>query len=348
MRYILTFIILALGVSCITYAPITCAGNPEKPVRSFPRLPASFREAHFQKVQQGFEARTQKFLKNNSFTPWVANRPKAEIMEEFKKVLSWRFNCWYVSPGEDTLESREEFAITQALLLAGNYRRPHLLAFQYNNTDPSYNSSTIVLNGFRFLALEAPTEKTVTAFFNLLHNYHVKGLVRLTPSYEQHMEKSYPYWEGRNVSVPSAEGFSDKQNTAKNYLQIPLETEESKPVPYRIQYYSTDTWIDNHGFNAKDLLELILQVKNQQEASSLIAVHCNAGVGRTGTFIAGYLLLQEIDRQIANGVAVKDINVSIEKVVKQLSLQRFYMVAQPEQYVTLYRLLDLYLEKRDL
>ena len=76
----------------------------------------------------------------------------------------------------------------------------------------------------------------------------------------------------------------------------------------------------------------------------MVGVHCRAGVGRTGLFLAAYALIRDIDQQIANGARVDDVRVSVDKVVWELSLQRTFMVTHFSQYTALYQLVNSYTE----
>jgi protein tyrosine phosphatase len=305
---------------------------------AFPSLPQQHRDNHFKAVQTGFEERSNLFLKGKQYHPWQFNRPDTEIIEEFKTLDEWRFHTWYSDITRDVLISRPDFMIAQDLLEKGYFfKRPHLIAFDYNNTDNTFNSSSIVLNGYRFLALEAPKLPTLGNFFRLLQNHRVTQLVRLTSAEENGEEKSYPYWPG------NVEENSKKQTL----LNIPFHSEGLKNSKYNyvLKYYPLESWKDNRGIDPSILLNLIEKVrKDYDPENGLLACHCTGGVGRTGTFIAGFLLLQEIDRQIAAGISIDALNISIEKIVTQLALQRVHMVAKPAQYVTLYRLVDLYVK----
>jgi len=302
-------------------------------IRSFPSLPIHEREAKFQAVQKGFEERSNLFLKGKHFQNWSANRNQKEIFEEFKRIEEWRNHSWYAEGAGELLISRIDFMVAQDLLDKGYYRHPNIIAFQYNQTDGSYNSSTIVLNGQRFLALEGPTAKNLSQFFKLLQNFQVTQLVRLTPSISNGEQQSYPYWQERIKTDPK---------TKAQFINIPLAGIQNS---FPIRYYSTESWQDSGGMDPLALLKLIQSVrKDVDPENGLLACHCSSGVGRTGSFIAGFVLLQEIDRQIAAGVKLEELDISIEKIVMQLSIQRFQMVAKPEQYLTLYRLVDSYIK----
>jgi len=305
------------------------ASIPE-PALSLPTLPQQHIETRFQAIQQSFEQRAVLFLKGKPFRPWRANKSRKEILEEFEQINDWRFHSWYVDPTANILISRMDFMVAQDLLEKGLYRKPALIAFQYNQTDGSYNSSTIVLNGFKFLALESPNAKTARNFLTILQNYRVNQLVRLASSSEN--ANSYAYWAGK---------LRTNAKTRETYLNIPQDT--GGPA-YSLRYYATETWADNQGMDPQQLLRLIQAVRGHYDANGLIACHSTNGAGRTGTFLAGFLLLSEIDRQIAAGVSKNALDVSIEKIVMQLSLQRPYLVRKAEQYYTLYRLVDLYIK----
>ncbi|XP_072270096.1 receptor-type tyrosine-protein phosphatase kappa-like [Pyxicephalus adspersus] len=88
-------------------------------------------------------------------------------------------------------------------------------------------------------------------------------------------------------------------------------------------------WPD-HGIprNTSDLVQLIeLMNKCNTPGSGPIIVHCSAGIGRTGTFIALDILLK-----MAN--AVKKVNVY--NCVSEMRKKRLKMVQEKEQYIFLY------------
>lgn len=48
---------------------------------------------------------------------------------------------------------------------------------------------------------------------------------------------------------------------------------------------------------------MVEELRKSYKLSDIVAVHCNAGVGRTWTFIAAFLLIDDINKQLAAGVS---------------------------------------------
>ena len=67
-------------------------------------------------------------------------------------------------------------------------------------------------------------------------------------------------------------------------------------------------------------------------------VHCSAGVGRSGTFIA---LNELVDAAMADGAAISGGAVDVVGVVQRLRQDRMKMVQTEEQLSFIYRVLPL-------
>lgn len=294
-------------------------------------------DAQFNKIKRGVQLRSNLVLKNTTFLPWKYNRSEHTIREEYEALNNWRRNVWYKDPESKNPIENKRFIISPALLATKQFRYPELIAFQYNQSDSTYNASTIFLNNFKFFATEGPSSDSVQYFLNFLYKHKVTHLVRLSASHENNIEKCYPYWIGK-IEIDK------KANQTRLKIALPSTSKSSQLL--NVSYHATDNWFDGEGYDPKELLKLILEVKKTTNSTSLIACHCHGGAGRTGTFIAGFILIDEIDRQLAKKIPRHQLNLSVEKIVKQLSLQRFYLVSKPEQYITLYRLVDYYVKKR--
>lgn len=93
--------------------------------------------------------------------------------------------------------------------------------------------------------------------------------------------------------------------------------------------------IDIEKTKSKFSFELGSSVKKDEVMESLVTVHCSAGIGRTGCFLA-----------ILNGIhqLQSNYNVDILAIVCSLRLNRGGMVQTAEQYELIHRVLSLYAE----
>ena len=79
---------------------------------------------------------------------------------------------------------------------------------------------------------------------------------------------------------------------------------------------------------------------NEYSQNCPVVVHCSAGVGRTGTFLSIYNLLDEIEKKKNNQI----IQFAIFNVVRKLKEMRMYLVQNDLQYYFVYLFIDIYLQ----
>ena len=282
-------------------------------------------------AERGFQMRWELFEREHApFALWQKDWTEAELKRSFENLTEERFGVYF----EDAPKRYgwKEVPKSTELYQSGsvaNMRVPSIVTFAYNLASPQFNATIVSIGGLRFLAMEAPSERNVNDFFGVLDDYEVTDLVRLTPIYEKKKQRDccIPYWEGKIDSHPKTGGST---------LHITEKRE--------INYFPTDCWENHMGNDPKRLLAQIKAVSSAPTSDEkMIGVHCRLGVGRTGTFIAAYALIHAIDEQLERGVLPENIEISIEKMVWELSLQRPFLVAHYDQYKTLYELVDLYL-----
>ncbi|HSX26490.1 MAG TPA: tyrosine-protein phosphatase [Chlamydiales bacterium] len=253
-------------------------------------------------LQEKVESRWRAFQKGRQFKGFEAGKSDAALEDEFENIEKTRRFIWTTAGYE----------IAEHLILNDLVRAAGTEAFAYNNTVPYYNASTIYLGDKPYIACEGPRSKDVPNFFKLLTTHRVTHLVRLTGSYEGEEKKCHPYWEGLLssdvLSIPTGSGV------------------------YPIHAFAMAHWKDRQGVDPGELLDLVIRVRRElSAANTLLAVHCSAGVGRTGTFLAALAVVEAIEQKTP---------FSIEEIVYRLSLQRIQSVSKESQYITLHRLAE--------
>ena len=125
-------------------------------------------------------------------------------------------------------------------------------------------------------------------------------------------------------------------NTAIRKLLLTFGDEQR--VVWHLLFCGWPDFAVPEGENCEGLLKLIeLSVKKNHVPKNPRIIHCSAGVGRSGTFIA----LEYLLRQLKSGAVseAKDEEDMVHEVVNRLREQRMSMVQGDAQYSYLYRVL---------
>ncbi|XP_058466435.1 receptor-type tyrosine-protein phosphatase F [Malaya genurostris] len=182
-----------------------------------------------------------------------------------------------------------------------------------------------------YIATQGPKKETGFDFWRMILQYDVESIVMLTQTVENDKIKCYQYFPIFNQQV----NFRDirvkcTQELNLTFYQKRLMIVTRGKVSRAVFHYHFLVWPD-HGCPATptDLIKFIKIIRSERNNLALpVVVHCSAGVGRTGTFIALDIILQRIQQE-------KKIN--IYDTVKQLRRQRVKMVQTGEQYDFLYK-----------
>lgn len=238
------------------------------------------------------------------------------LAEEFCNLYDMRLSAW-----RDL-----SYFVT---ILQSYSRYPDILpAFRYNAVSETYNASVVQLSSGFHLASQAPRvdDEDLQKFYQILKEFKVTHIVRLTRTHDIHGEKCADYWTK----------FRKPTNPA---CQLPYLLLDEADQEFKISLIEDlECWPDDRGIDPVQLLEVVAKVRDilRQDSKSRLLVHCSAGVGRTGTFLAALEIVNAIDEQKP---------FSIKQIVFRLSLQRAHSVMTPQQYETLYELARIYQEQ---
>ncbi|XP_067679833.1 receptor-type tyrosine-protein phosphatase epsilon-like [Haliotis asinina] len=201
--------------------------------------------------------------------------------------------------------------------------------------DPSsdyINASYI--NGYTkdqaYIAAQAPNRKTVGDFWRMIYEKNLTRIVMLTNLTEAGKVKCVPYWSDTsdlNVDVftISVTNISPRAQWVIRELKATLkETGESR----LFQHFHYTKWPDHGTPEETALMEFVWRIrKTPNPDNTPLMVHCSAGIGRTGTYIAVDYLL---DRALA------DQRVDVFGFVNLMRQQRRNMIQTKEQYACVY------------
>uniref|UniRef100_A0A3P9KH08 protein-tyrosine-phosphatase n=1 Tax=Oryzias latipes TaxID=8090 RepID=A0A3P9KH08_ORYLA len=187
-----------------------------------------------------------------------------------------------------------------------------------------------------YIATQGPTVNTVGDFWRMVWQERSPIIVMIT-NLEEKNEKCVEYWpedavthEGIGIRVVSV--------TQEDDYSLRVFTLKCGEEQRRLKQYWYTSWPDQKTPDkAPPLLELVQEVERAREeappSSGPIIVHCSAGIGRTGCFIATSILCKQLRTE---GV------VDILRTTCQLRLDRGGMIQTCEQYQFVHHVLSLY------
>ncbi|XP_068115989.1 receptor-type tyrosine-protein phosphatase beta-like [Hyperolius riggenbachi] len=192
---------------------------------------------------------------------------------------------------------------------------------------PGYSSNK------EFIAAQGPLPGTIADFWCMIWEKEVHVIIMLTKCIETEMVKCEEYWPSSsskmygNLSVSMTSETVDPDWTIRDFKVTNIYTIQTKQV----RHFHFTAWPD-HGVprTTKELIQfrnLIHEyTANRFPPNSPILVHCSAGVGRTGTFIALDRIIKQIEDQD---------KLDVYGTVYDLQMHREAMVQSESQYVFL-------------
>uniref|UniRef100_A0A8C6UMY3 protein-tyrosine-phosphatase n=1 Tax=Neogobius melanostomus TaxID=47308 RepID=A0A8C6UMY3_9GOBI len=187
-----------------------------------------------------------------------------------------------------------------------------------------------------YIATQGPTVNTVGDFWRMVWQERCPIIVMIT-NLEEKNEKCAEYWPEDSVTHEDIEitvvSVTQEDDYSLRVFTLKYEGEERS-----LRQYWYTSWPDQKTPDkAPPLLELVQEVERAREeappSSGPTIVHCSAGIGRTGCFIATSILCKQLRTE---GV------VDILKTTCQLRLDRGGMIQTCEQYQFVHHVLSLY------
>ncbi|XP_073687858.1 receptor-type tyrosine-protein phosphatase beta-like [Garra rufa] len=211
------------------------------------------------------------------------------------------------------------------------------------------NASYIPGNNFRreYIATQGPLPGTKDDFWKMVWEQNVHNIVMVTQCVEKGRVKCDHYWPFDQEPLYYGDLVVQMQSESVlpewTIREFKICNEEQLSYSRVVRQFHYTVWPD-HGVPeiTQSLIQFVRTVRdyiNRTPFSGATVVHCSAGVGRTGTFIALDRVLQQLDTRET---------VDIYSVVFDLRLHRTHMVQTECQYSYLYQCVRDVLRARKL
>lgn len=164
------------------------------------------------------------------------------------------------------------------------------------DVDNYVNASYINIDGSKYknkwIASDAPNKEAVPNFWKLIWNYNVQNIITLT-KYESNKAERYfnvnEFNKSEEINDITISFINEKRDRDIIITMLELDINGEKK---NIRHIQLLTWPDRDVIS-KELLYNLLKLVNSFDNNNKILVHCSAGIGRTGTFIASYISIYE-------------------------------------------------------
>ncbi|XP_015197971.2 tyrosine-protein phosphatase non-receptor type 7 [Lepisosteus oculatus] len=186
-----------------------------------------------------------------------------------------------------------------------------------------------------YIATQGPMVNTVCDFWEMVWQERSAVIVMITKLKEK-KEKCVLYWPEKTGTFGRFEVTVDEVKECDSYT-LRVLTVRVQSESRQVKHYWYSSWLDHQTpACVQSVLKLVKAVQESQRALCCpgpIIVHCSAGIGRTGCFIATSIGCQQLE---------KTGEVDILGIVCQLRIDRGGMIQTSEQYHFLYLTLALH------
>jgi protein tyrosine phosphatase len=209
------------------------------------------------------------------------------------------------------------------------------------------NANFVGCENFRrnYILTQAPLPNTMNDLWRMVWQEKVPVIVCLTKLSEGDVQKAHKYWpdDGQTMQFGKIIVYHSMtvmySNIAVRSFTLWLQGDPLNAIEVFHLHYQD--WPD-HGTpqSTKPIRTLAFLVSTLRERSNTGAgpavVHCSAGVGRAGTFVAIHMILTQLEKMSLSQPCGK-LPISIKEIVARLRSQREGTVQTVDQYIFIYK-----------
>uniref|UniRef100_A0A182M201 protein-tyrosine-phosphatase n=1 Tax=Anopheles culicifacies TaxID=139723 RepID=A0A182M201_9DIPT len=192
-----------------------------------------------------------------------------------------------------------------------------------------------------YIATQGPKQETCYDFWRMVLQYEIESIVMLTQPIDHDKNKCCQYFPRFDQYIDFGDirvKCTQELNLSLYYKRLFLISKGN--LTKAVFHYHFLEWPDHScPASTADLIKFSKIIRAERKSYAIpLVIHCSAGVGRTGTFIALDIILQRMQQE-------KKVNVY--DTVKRLRRQRVKMVQTLDQYAFLYQCCLEYVSKNN-
>ncbi|KAM4636667.1 receptor-type tyrosine-protein phosphatase epsilon [Discoglossus pictus] len=264
---------------------------------------------------------------------------KIGLEEEFKKLTNVRIMKENMRTGNLPANMKKARVIQ---IIPYDFNRV-ILSMKRGEEYTDYINASFI-DGYRqkdyFIATQGPLPHTVEDFWRMVWEWKSHTIVILTELQEREQEKCFQYWPSEGSVTHGEINIEIKNDRLLDTISVRdfIVTNNQDKQTRLVRQFHFHGWPEiGIPAEGKGMIDLIAAVQKQQQQTGNhpIVVHCSAGAGRTGTFIA---LSNILERVKAEGL------LDVFQTVKSLRMQRPHMVQTLEQYEFCYKVVQDFID----
>lgn len=322
---------------------LSCHEEKEKKTSSLDKIIPSI----FDRLPAVIEKKWLAAQSDEGLKDFIGSPKKLKDLAEEKEAVKRNFNIFWKLCISKTLEEvdpdfKHEIGTSDKNKHFNRLLQTHYTPFDFNviadeNGDQYSNASCLVYRNNQHIAAQAPFENINEDFLRMIFASGANTIITLTEAVEGGHEKCFPYWEMpekemENITLKLLEKNNEVFDTIDSQTisvrKFQLQQGNEKRIITQFHYRN---WPDQKAPQIA-IIEKFMELTLQHKVEGPLITHCSKGLGRTGTFIALYVLLQEVMEQVKRGIDVNDIEINLYETILKLRLQRFGLIQTPEQF----------------